>query len=59
MIFLILTKGYWTYHVNKLELTLNKLKVKGLKYNIEIVLQTDQNGIFRVLGNTRWRKTHK
>ena len=32
---LILTKGGWTYHVQKLELTLNKLKVKGLKCNIE------------------------
>ena len=32
---LILTKGYWTYHIQKLELTLNKLKEKGLKCNIE------------------------
>ena len=32
---LILTKAYWTYHVHKLELTLNKLKVKGHKFNIE------------------------
>ena len=32
---LILTKGYWTYHVQKSELTLNKLKEKGLKCNIE------------------------
>ena len=32
---LILTKGYCTDHVNNLELTLNKLKGKGLKYNIE------------------------
>ena len=31
---LILTKGEWTYHVQKLELKLNKLKVKGLKFNI-------------------------
>ena len=32
---LILTKIDWTDHVQKLELTLNKLKVKGLKCNIE------------------------
>ena len=32
---LILTKGYWTYHIHKLELTLNKLKEKVLKCNIE------------------------
>ena len=32
---LILTKGYWTDHIQKLELTLNKLKGKGLKCNIE------------------------
>ena len=30
---LILTKRDWTDHVQKLELTLNKLKGKGLKYN--------------------------
>ena len=33
--FLIPTKGYWNDHVHKLELTLNKLKGKGLKCNIE------------------------
>ena len=32
---LILTKVYWIYHVNKSELTLNKLKGKVLKCNIE------------------------
>ena len=32
---LVLTKGYCKYHVQKLELTLNKLKKKGLKCNIE------------------------
>ena len=32
---LIITKGDWKYHVQNLELTLNKLKVKGLKCNIE------------------------
>ena len=31
----ILTKGDWTDHVEKLELTLNKPKGKGLKFNIE------------------------
>ena len=31
---LILTKGYLKYHVQKLELTLNKSKGKGLKCNI-------------------------
>ena len=33
--FLILTKGDWTDHLHKLELTLNKLKGEGLKCNIE------------------------
>ena len=32
---LILTKGYWTYHLQNLELTQNKLKGKGIKCNIE------------------------
>ena len=32
---LILTKGDWTDHVHKLELTFNKLKEIGLKCNIE------------------------
>ena len=31
----ILTQGYWTDHVQKPESTLNKLKEKGIKYNIE------------------------
>ena len=31
----ILTKGYWADNVQKLKLALNKLKGKGLKYNIE------------------------
>ena len=31
----ILTKGDWTYHVQKPDLTLNKLKGKGLQCNIE------------------------
>ena len=33
--FLILTKGDWRDHVKNMELTLNKLKEKGLKCNIE------------------------
>ena len=32
---MILTKGNWTDHVQKLELTLNKLEGKGLKYNTQ------------------------
>ena len=32
---LILKKGDWTDHVQKMELTLNKLKGKWLKFNIE------------------------
>ena len=32
---LVLTKGYLTDHVQKLELQLNKLKEEGLKCNIE------------------------
>ena len=32
---LILTIRGWTDHVQSLELTLNKLREKGLKYNIE------------------------
>ena len=31
---LILIRGYWTYHIHKLELTFNKLKGKRLKYSI-------------------------
>ena len=40
---LILTKGDWTDHVQKLELTLNKLKENGLKFNIEksLFVQTE------------------
>ena len=32
---LILTKGYWTYHLQNLELKRNKLKVKVIKCNIK------------------------
>ena len=32
---LISTKVNWTYHLQKLELTLNKLKERRIKYNIE------------------------
>ena len=32
---LMFTKGDWKYHVQKLELTPDKLKEKGLKCNIE------------------------
>ena len=32
---MVLTEGDWTDHVHKLELMINKLKGKGLKYNIE------------------------
>ena len=36
MTFLILTKGDCKDHVQKLELTLNKLKESGIKFNIEM-----------------------
>ena len=32
---LVLTKVYWTDHIQKLELALNKLKERGLKFNIQ------------------------
>ena len=32
---LILTRGDWTYHAQRLKRTLNKLKEKGIKCNIE------------------------
>ena len=32
---LILTEGYWTDHVHKLELMINERKEKGLKYSIK------------------------
>ena len=32
---LVLKKGDWTDHLQKLELTINKLKGKEIKYNIE------------------------
>ena len=35
---LILSKGYWTYHLHDLELTQNKLKGKVIKCNIEKLL---------------------
>ena len=31
----ILPKGDWKYHMQNMEIILNKLKEKGLKYNIE------------------------
>ena len=31
----ILAKGYWTDHIHNIELTLNKIKEKGLKCDIE------------------------
>ena len=33
--FFILTKWDWTYHIHKLESTINKLKEKGLQCNTE------------------------
>ena len=57
--FLIFTKGDWTYHVQNLGLTINELKGKLLKCNIEFFLQTNQNGIFKFLGDRQWRQTHK
>ena len=32
---LVLTKGDWIYHAHKIELTINKLRGKGMKYNIK------------------------
>ena len=32
---LIITKGDWADHINRIELTHNKLKEKGLRCNIE------------------------
>ena len=32
---MILTRGDWTDHIQKLELTFNKLKGKGIKFNID------------------------
>ena len=34
---LFLTKGYWTYHAQKLELTINKLKGKNLNIILKIL----------------------
>ena len=42
---LILTKGDRTDHVQNLVLTINRLDLKGVS------LYTNQNGIFRFLGN--------
>ena len=47
---LILTKGDWIDHVQKLELTLNKLKEKGLKCNIERSLFVKTKCNIQVLG---------
>ena len=44
--FLIPTKGYWNDHVHKLELTLNKMKEKGLKFNIEIKILDKPKGYY-------------
>ena len=58
--FLILTKGDWRDHVKNMELTLNKLKEKGLKCNIEkSFFGKKRNRILRFLDNTQWRQTHK
>ena len=57
---LILTKGEWTDHVQKLESTINILKGKGLKYNIEkVILRKNRNGIIRFLGNMRWHQINE
>ena len=50
---LFLTKVNWTYHAHNLELTLNKLKGKVLKCNIEKSFfgQTEIEYLF-ILGNT-------
>ena len=61
----ILTRVYWPYHVQNIELTLNKLKEKVLKCNIEKLFfgltEMEYLGFWvtRVLGHRRWCKTYK
>ena len=54
---LLLTQRYWTYHVHKLVLTLNKLKEKNLNKILKSFPSENRNGIFWFLGNTLWHKT--
>ena len=50
---LVLTKGDWIDHVQKLESTLNKLNEVRLKYNIRMsFFEKKLNKIFRFLVNT-------
>ena len=46
----VLTKGYWAYHVQKLILTLIKLKVKGLKFDIEEYFLGENKMVYLVYG---------
>ena len=49
---LIITKGDWYDHLEKLELTLKNIKDNGLKCNVEeSFFWTNRNGIFRFLGH--------
>ena len=48
----MLTKGYCADHVNKLELTLNKLKKSYLNKILKSISLETRNGIFRFLGDT-------
>ena len=50
----ILTKGYWTYHVQKLELIKKDLNVIFKDIYLEIPKWNSLD-----LGNSRWPKTHK
>ena len=57
---LVLTKRYWIDHVQKLELTLNKLKVKLFKCSIEdSFFGKTKMGFYWFLVNKRWSQTHK
>ena len=57
---LVLTKGYWTYHLRKLYLTLKQMEGKMNKCNIDKYLfGNTEMEYLGFLGNTRWRKIHR
>ena len=56
---LMITKGDWFDHLEKLELKLQKIKDNRLRFNIDKTFSEKQDGISRFLVDLEWDPTNK
>ena len=56
---LIITKGNWSDHLNKLELVMKKLRANGLKCNIKSHSLDKRDGIYGFMGDADRDTTSK